>query len=165
MMFLLELITAAENTLSVFKARQSMIVTAESCTGGLISAVLTEIPGSSEVVERGFVTYSNAAKSECLNVSADLLEAHGAVSREVALAMASGALENSKADFSVAVTGVAGPDGGTPEKPVGLVYIAAADRDGHTVDQVLRLGDIGRTRVRFETVIAALGLVTGMLDC
>jgi len=159
-----ELAAAAEQTLKLFKARQKMLVTAESCTGGLISAVLTEIPGSSAVVERGFVTYSNAAKSECLNVSADIIKVHGAVSREVAVAMAAGALANSVADFSVSVTGVAGPDGGTYAKPVGLVHIAAAARNLDGVHKECRFGDIGRARVRVATAIAALSLVTEMLD-
>ena len=159
-----ELAATAEQTLKLFKARQKMLVISESCTGGLISAALTEIPGSSAVVERGFVTYSNAAKSECLNVSADAIKTHGAVSREVAEAMATGALANSAADFSVSVTGVAGPGGGTYAKPVGLVFIAAAARGLAGMHKECRFGDIGRTHVRVATAIAALNLVTEMLN-
>jgi nicotinamide-nucleotide amidase len=116
--------------LEAARARSIKIATAESCTGGLISATLTEIPGSSDVFERGFVTYSNQAKTEMLGVSQELIDAKGAVSEEVALAMAEGAIRNSQADLAVAVTGIAGPGGGSKDKPVGLVHFATARRDG-----------------------------------
>src|SRR5262249_45856777 len=113
----------------LYRQRGWMIATAESCTGGLIAATLTEIAGSSDVVDRGFVTYSNEAKSDLLGVPATLIAEHGAVSAEVASAMAAGALNRSRAAIAVAVTGIAGPGGGSPEKPVGLVYIGLARRD------------------------------------
>ena len=115
-----------ENYISVKKR----IVTAESCTGGLVAAALTEIPGSSAVLERGFISYSNDAKVELLGVLPYLLTDYGAVSSQTAEAMAQGALEFSLADVAVSITGIAGPDGGTPDKPVGLVYIGIANRDG-----------------------------------
>ena len=121
-MFPPALIATAESLLATLRARKLMIAAAESCTGGLIAGVLTEIAGSSDVVERGFVTYSNEAKNELIDVPMALIEANGAVSREVALAMAAGALEHSRADVAVAVTGVAGPGGGSEAKPVGLVH-------------------------------------------
>ena len=163
-MFSPELMKAAQDTLHVFSVKQKKIVTAESCTGGLIAAVLTEIPGSSSVVDRAFVTYSNAAKSACLDVSASLIAVHGAVSRPVALAMAAGALANSDADVAVAVTGIAGPGGGTLEKPVGLVHIAAISRGGATSHHECQFGDIGRTFIRIESAIAALTSASEMLN-
>lgn len=137
---------------------QLMIATAESCTGGLIAGLLTEIAGSSAYVERGFVTYSNAAKSELLGVPAELIERDGAVSESVVRAMVEGALAHSHADVAVAVTGVAGPGGGTAEKPVGLVHIAAKWRERSLCHECLELGDIGRDRVRLETVRQAIHL-------
>lgn len=136
-----------------------MLATAESCTGGMIAAALTDIGGSSDVVERGFVTYSNEAKTEMLGVEMPIIERLGAVSREVALAMVAGALAHSRAGVAVAVTGVAGPGGGSPEKPVGLVHIAAQRRGREPHHQECRFGDIGRARVRHATVLAALDLV------
>lgn len=153
---------AAEKAVAVLEAcRQAnvMLSTAESCTGGLIAAALTDIGGSSDVVERGFVTYSNEAKTEMLGVPANLLAERGAVSREVALAMAEGALAHSKAGVSIAVTGVAGPGGGTVEKPVGLVHIAAQRTGSPPLHRECRFGDIGRAEVRQATVLAALDLV------
>ncbi|MEZ5849156.1 MAG: CinA family protein [Hyphomicrobiaceae bacterium] len=136
-----------------------MVATAESCTGGLIAGALTEVPGSSRVVDRGFVTYTNEAKAEMLGVDATVIDALGAVSREVALAMAAGALAHSRADLAVAVTGVAGPGGGTAAKPVGLVHIAA-QRKGHPpLHRECRFGDIGRSAVRRATVEAALAML------
>lgn len=131
-----------------------MIATAESCTGGLIGWALTEIAGSSEFVDRGFITYSNTAKTQMLGVPADMIEKYGAVSDEVARAMAAGALQHSDADIVVAVTGIAGPGGGTPEKPVGLVYIAVATQDKSDVFEHHFSGD--RSIIRKNTVTAAL---------
>lgn len=139
-------------------ARGRMVATAESCTGGLVSGALTAVAGSSAVVERGFVTYSNAAKSELLGVPAEMLETHGAVSEAVARAMAEGALARSKAEVAVSVTGVAGPGGGNAGKPVGLVHFAAAGPAG-AVHVEHRFGDIGREAVRLESVRVALGLL------
>ena len=134
------------------------VATAESCTGGLIAGALTEIPGSSDVVDRGFVTYSNAAKTEMLGVDAVLIQTRGAVSEEVARAMAEGALAHSVAEIAIAVTGIAGPGGGTPIKPVGLVHIACARRSGETLhERHVFPGD--RRAVRLATVDKALDLV------
>ena len=139
------------------------IATAESCTGGLIIGALTEIAGSSEVVDRGFITYTNHAKMEMLDVSKETLKIDGAVSPETAIAMVQGAIKNSSANIAVSVTGIAGPGGGTDQKPVGLVHIAVMKRGHDPVHQEHRFGDIGRTNVREETIIAALGLLKDIL--
>jgi nicotinamide-nucleotide amidase len=133
------------------------VVTAESCTGGLIAAALTEIPGSSAAVYGGFVTYANAAKSRMIGVPPELIEAHGAVSSEVALAMAEGARASAGVDLAIAVTGIAGPDGGSAEKPVGLVHFACATGIGTRLME-RRFGDIGRQQVRVAAADAALEL-------
>ena len=141
----------------------AMLVTAESCTGGLIAATCTELAGSSDWFERGFVTYSNAAKIECLDVDPALIAAHGAVSAEVARAMASGALQHSSAHVAVAVTGVAGPGGATPGKPVGTVWLAWAQRG--TPPQAERLDLSGdRSDVRQQTVRHALERVQALAE-
>lgn len=144
-------------------ARDLQVATAESCTGGLVVGALTGVAGSSAVVDRGFVTYSNAAKTDLLAVPSALIEAHGAVSEPVARAMASGALSRSAAAVSVAVTGVAGPGGGTADKPVGLVHFAAAGPNG-VVHAERRFGEIGREAVRLESVRVALGLLIERLQ-
>jgi nicotinamide-nucleotide amidase len=154
---------AARRLLDEARAKRLRIVTAESCTGGLIAGLLTEIPGSSDVVERGFVTYSNEAKEDLLAVPTDVIHRHGAVSAQVARAMAEGALKHSLAQLAVAVTGVAGPGGGTAEKPVGLVYLAAVKQGGELRIKELRLGDIGRGAIRLETVAEALRLLHDLL--
>ena len=158
-MFEERLLREAESLLEACRTRGLKLATAESCTGGLIAALLTEIPGSSDVVERGFVTYSNAAKAEQLGVPADLIAVHGAVSEPVARAMAEGALSNSHADLAVSVTGVAGPGGGSLAKPVGLVHLAVARGGATTLHQELRLGDMGRGPIRMATLEAALVLL------
>ena len=150
--------TLARQVIEAAAARGLMIATAESCTGGLVSGALTAIAGSSAVVERGFVTYSNDAKTELLGVPAGLIEAHGAVSEPVARAMADGAVTRSKAQVSVSVTGVAGPGGGTTDKPVGLVHFGAAGPNG-AIHAEHRFGDIGREEVRLASVRVALGLL------
>lgn len=149
----------AQTLLAETKARGFKIATAESCTGGLIAASLAAIPGASASLERGFVTYSNEAKTEMLGVPADLIQRVGAVSREVAIAMAEGAIAKSRADIAVAVTGIAGPDGGTPEKPVGLVHMAASRRGGATIHEEKRFGDLGRHENQLATVLAAFDLL------
>lgn len=154
----------AERLLRETKARRYTIATAESCTGGLIAATLAAVPGASASLERGFVTYANEAKIEMLSVRLAMLREHGAVSREVALAMVEGALMHSPADIVVAVTGVAGPDGGSAEKPVGLVHIAAARRDGPVVHEEKRFGAIGRHQIQEATVAAAFELMERVLD-
>jgi nicotinamide-nucleotide amidase len=136
-----------------------MIATAESCTGGLVAALLTEVPGSSAVVERGFVTYSNEAKAELLGVPPDLIAAHGAVSEPVAVAMANGALARSRAHLAVGITGIAGPGGETATKPVGLVHLAIAITGEPTRHLERRYGDLGREQVRLCAVADALGLM------
>ncbi|WP_299360095.1 CinA family protein [uncultured Paracoccus sp.] len=139
----------------------AMIATAESCTGGLISAALTEVPGSSDVVDRGFVTYSNAAKQEMLGVRADTLQTHGAVSEAVAAEMAAGARDRSAAGLAIAVTGIAGP-GGSDHKPEGRVCFGVADGTGVRTETV-EFGAIGRSRVRAATVAHALDLLLDAL--
>ena len=153
------LVKEAAELLDACRAGDLKIATAESCTGGLIAAILTEVPGSSDVFGCGFVTYSNEAKTEQLGVPAELIAKHGAVSEEVARAMAAGALKHSRADIAVAVTGVAGPGGGTMAKPVGLVHLVAARSGGSMEHKEIRLGDIGRGRIRLETVSQALAMV------
>jgi nicotinamide-nucleotide amidase len=150
--------TLARQVVETARSRGLMVTAAESCTGGLVSAALTSVAGSSAVVERGFVTYSNAAKSELLGVPAPLIARHGAVSEAVARAMAEGALRHSAAQVSVAVTGVAGPGGGSADKPVGLVHFAAAGPGG-LIHVERRFGDIARDEVRLESVRVALGLL------
>src|SRR5919108_3302877 len=139
-MFPADLVDDADRLLAELRTRQMMVATAESCTGGLLTGLLTEVPGASDVVDRGFVTYSNKAKIACLGVPAQLLARHGAVSAEAAHAMAEGALVNSEADLAVAVTGVAGPGGGTAVKPVGLVYLAIARAGGTPLRMECRFG-------------------------
>lgn len=148
----------AASVIAAAGARSWTAATAESCTGGLVAGALTAVAGSSSVVDRGFVTYSNAAKSELLGVPAALIEAHGAVARETALAMAAGARERAGVDLAVSITGVAGPGGGSVEKPVGLVHFACAAPQG-VVHVERRFGDIGREAVRLESVRVALGLL------
>ena len=157
-MFPEDIQTLARQVIETAAERGLVLVTAESCTGGLVAAALTAIAGSSAVLERGFVTYSNASKADLLAVPADLIEACGAVSEPVARAMARGALAGSGADLSVSVTGVAGPGGGTAEKPVGLVHFGAVGPNGE-VHAVHRFGDIGREQVRLASVRVALGLL------
>ncbi|HUH49667.1 MAG TPA: CinA family protein [Mycoplana sp.] len=150
----------ARSLVKAFSDSGLRVATAESCTGGLIVAALTEIAGSSAVVDRGFVTYSNAAKTELLKVSEATLALHGAVSQETAIEMARGALAASNAEVAIAVTGIAGPGGGSQEKPVGLVHLAAARRDGHLRHREMRYGDIGRRGIRLATVRTALEMLS-----
>ena len=149
----------AARVLDACRTRGLKVATAESCTGGLVASALTEVPGSSDVLDRGFVTYSNAAKEAMLGVPAATLERHGAVSRETAEAMAAGALAMSDADLAVAITGVAGPGGGSAEKPIGLVHFAAAARGGRRLHREKRYGDIGRSAVRAQSVAEALAML------
>lgn len=153
----------AETLLSRFGESNLKLATAESCTGGLIAACLTELAGASHVFERGFVTYSNEAKTELLGVPADLIARHGAVSDPVAQAMATGALDQSKADIALAVTGIAGPGGGSAEKPVGLVFVAGARRGGTAkVERHVFPGN--RAEIREATVMAALSLALNLAE-
>ncbi|WP_105427674.1 CinA family protein [Neorhizobium tomejilense] len=149
----------ARQIVADFAARGKMVATAESCTGGLIAGALTEISGSSAVVDRGFVTYTNQAKVDMLGVAETTLATHGAVSKETALQMVHGALYRSQASVAVAVTGIAGPGGGSAEKPVGLVHLAAKNRSGKILHREMRYGEIGRTEVRLATVRTALEML------
>jgi nicotinamide-nucleotide amidase len=152
----------AAQVLDLFRARGLKIATAESCTGGLVAGALTEIAGSSDVVDRGFVTYSNEAKEAMLGVPSATLARYGAVSAETAAAMAAGALKNSLADIVVAITGIAGPGGGSQQKPVGLVHFAATSRDGRSLARERRYGDVGRQSVREQSVAEALDLLAAL---
>ena len=158
-MFSMEIERLAEATLHAARGRGRKLATAESCTGGLVGAALTAIPGSSDVFDRGFITYSNTAKTGLLGVDAAVIEAAGAVSEPVARAMAEGAVRNSDAAVVVAITGIAGPGGGSADKPVGLVWFALARRDGPTEAREVRYGDIGREQVRLASVFTALELL------
>ena len=158
-MFPSDLMALASTLVADFSAQGLKLATAESCTGGLIAGLLTEVPGSSAVVDRGFVTYSNEAKAQMLGIDPLLIKQHGAVSEAIARAMAVGALGHAPVDVTVAVTGVAGPGGGSAEKPVGLVHFATATRDGRLIHREMRFGDIGRTNVRLATIREALALL------
>ncbi len=154
-----EIRKAANAVLKACRKSGLMLATAESCTGGLVAAALTEIAGSSAVVERGFVTYSNDAKHALLGVSRSTLKTQGAVSAKTAAAMARGALAHAPVDLAVSITGIAGPGGGSPDKPVGLVHFAAAARDGRLIQHEARYGKIGRTKVRRASVLQALAML------
>ena len=157
-----ETLTLAARVLDANRAAGRTVATAESCTGGMVSGALTEIAGSSDVVERGFVTYSNEAKTQMLGVAVELIETFGAVSIAVAWAMAQGALRHSSADIAVAITGVAGPGGGSPEKPVGTVVFARAVRGEdpkNIVADIKQFGDLGRSEIRVRAVRCALELL------
>jgi nicotinamide-nucleotide amidase len=155
----------ARATAIIDRARASglKIATAESCTGGLVAALLTDIPGSSAVIDRGFVTYSNDAKTEMLRVPAELIADVGAVSGEVALAMALGALDASNADIAVSITGIAGPGGGSAEKPVGLVHFAASRGGEPILAMERRFGDLGRVGIRLASVEQVLSLIEQLI--
>lgn len=154
-----ELVERARTLLDLCRTKGLTIAAAESCTGGLLAATLTEIAGSSDVFERGFVTYSNEAKQAMVGVTSATLASHGAVSRETAEAMASGALAHAPVDLAVSITGIAGPGGAVPGKPVGLVHFAAASRAGRLIERERNYGDIGRTQVRRASVIEALAML------
>jgi nicotinamide-nucleotide amidase len=157
------LLARAAELLDACRARNETVTAAESCSGGLVAATLTAIPGSSDVFERGFVTYSNSAKSEMLGVPFWLIERHGAVSEDVVRAMAGGALTHSRANLAVAITGIAGPDGGTQDKPVGLVYFAAGRRNTMIASESVLFGDLGRAEIRRRCVERALSLLLSLL--
>src|SRR6187397_3645648 len=149
----------SRSLLDLCRMRKLTIATAESCTGGLVAGALTDIPGASDVIDRGFVTYSNDAKRAMLGVKASTLLTFGAVSKETATAMAIGALEKAGVDLAVSITGIAGPGGATPGKPVGLVHFAVASRDGRILHRECRFGAIGRTTVRLRSVVEALRML------
>jgi nicotinamide-nucleotide amidase len=151
---------SAERLLDLYRARGMRVAAAESCTGGLVAAALTAVAGSSDVFECSFVTYSNGAKQKLLGVPAATLRRYGAVSAETASAMARGALQRSGADCAVSITGIAGPGGGSKEKPIGLVYFATATRNGKSVARRRLFGNVGRQRVRELSALEALALLT-----
>jgi len=154
----------AEQLLETLRRRSLKLATAESCTGGLIASLLTEIAGSSDVIERGFVVYSNEAKETMLGVPRSILDWHGAVSETCARAMAEGALKHSLADIAVSVTGIAGPGGGSSEKPVGLVHFGCASRGGETNHRRYVFAKASRHEVRMKSVNAALDLIEAQLE-
>ena len=162
-MFSNDIIQLATEILELARKNDLQIATAESCTGGLIISALTDIAGSSDVVDRGFITYSNLAKQQALLVNANSVNNFGAVSKETALEMCQGALKNSAASIAVSVTGIAGPGGGSNEKPVGLVHIAAQKMGQSPIHIEQRFGDIGRSAVREATVVAALSLLKNVI--
>ena len=162
-LFAPEIRSKAEALIESCRQRRLMLTTAESCTGGLLSALITEIPGSSDVFTHGFVTYANEAKKSMLGVGGLNLKFHGAVSDDVAIAMAEGALKKSEAAISVSITGIAGPGGATPDKPVGLVHLASARKGYKTLHQQFNFsGD--RSEVRLRAVLAAIELLQQQLN-
>ena len=158
------LIEAAADLLAVCKPKGLMVVTAESCTGGLVAAALTDAPGASSTVFGGFVTYANEAKTGFIGVPAGLIAQHGAVSEQVARAMVEGALAASPAQLAVSITGIAGPKSDDSHKPVGLVHLAAARRDGAIIHREKRFGDIGRGAVRRQSALEAIAMLKELAD-
>jgi nicotinamide-nucleotide amidase len=155
-----ETLDAAKALLELCKKKKLTLATAESCTGGLVAAGLSEIPGSSLVLDRGFVTYSNEAKQEMLGVTPATIDVYGAVSKECADEMAKGALAHAQVDLAVSITGIAGPTGAVPGKPIGLVFFCAASRSGRVIAHDRKYGDIGRVEVRRKSVLQALAMLT-----
>lgn len=162
-MFAPDLLNRAETFLERCRTQHLTVVTAESCTGGLLAGLLTTVPGASDVIERGFITYSDDAKIDVLSVGRDAIDHHGAVSAHVARDMASGALQHSRSEIAAAITGIAGPGGGSEHKPVGLVYIAVKRRGSEAIVKSCTFGDVGRARVRLEAVDTALDMLDGLV--
>ena len=154
-----DIVVAAKRLLDICKRKNLLVATAESCTAGLVAGTLTEVPGTSSILDRGYITYSNEAKHEMLGVSHEILNKFGAVSRETAEAMVRGVLGHSRVHLAVSVTGIAGPDGGSKEKPVGLVHFAATSRSGKLTHAEKRYGNIGRDKVRKESVLQAFRML------
>jgi nicotinamide-nucleotide amidase len=159
-----EIIDASITLLDLCTEKELTVATAESCTGGLVAGALSEIPGSSAVLDRGFVTYSNEAKQQMLGVTPSTLDVFGAVSKECAEEMAKGALAHAQVDLAVSITGIAGPTGATPGKPIGLVYFCAASRSGRVIAHDRKFGDIGRSNVRRASVIQALAMLQELAE-
>ena len=157
-------IVAAKALLDICTKKQLTLATAESCTGGLVAATISEISGSSAVLDRGFVTYSNEAKLQMLGVTPATIDVYGAVSRECAEAMAKGALAHASVDLAVSITGIAGPTGAAPGKPIGLVYFCAAARSGLVIAQNRKYGNIGRANVRHQSVLQALAMLQELAE-
>jgi nicotinamide-nucleotide amidase len=159
-----EITAAVEALLDLCKAKKLMVATAESCTGGLVAAAISEISGSSLVLDRGFVTYSNEAKQQMLGVTPATIDVYGAVSTECAEEMAKGALAHAQVDLAVSITGIAGPTGAVPGKPIGLVYFCAAARSGRIIAHDRKFGDIGRAKVRRASVLQALAMLRELAE-
>ena len=159
-----ELLVAAETVLNLCKSKKLTLATAESCTGGLVAAALSEIPGSSLVLDRGFVTYSNEAKQQMLGVTPATIDVYGAVSTACAEEMAKGALAHASVDLAISRTGIAGPTGAVRGKPIGLVYFCAASRSGRVIAHYRKYGDIGRANVRRECVLQALAMLQELAE-
>ena len=159
-----DIVEAAKNLLAICKRKNLLVATAESCTAGLVAGTLTEIPGVSSILDRGYITYSNEAKHEMLGVPRDVLDTHGAVSAQTAEAMVRGVLGRSRVHLAVSVTGIAGPDGGSEKKPVGLVFFGAGTRGGKLVSVEKRYGDIGRDKVRKQSVLQAFRLLHDLAE-
>jgi nicotinamide-nucleotide amidase len=159
-----ELYHSATALLDLCKARHLTLATAESCTGGLLAAALTDIAGSSAVMDRGFVTYTNESKQQMIGVPPMTIEKYGAVSRETAEAMAKGALAHAQVDLAVSVTGIAGPTGAMPGKPIGLVHFAAASRSGRLIHHDRKFGDVGRSEVRRQSVLQAMAMLRELAE-
>jgi nicotinamide-nucleotide amidase len=159
-----DIVEAAKNLLAICKRKNLLVATAESCTAGLVAGTLTEIPGVSSILDRGYITYSNEAKHEMLGVPRDILDKHGAVSWQTAEAMVRGVLGHSRVHLAVSVTGIAGPDGGSADKPVGLVFFGAASRAGKIVAAEKRYGDIGRDKVRKNSVLQAFKMLHDLAE-
>ena len=159
-----ELLVAAETVLNLCKSKKLTLATAESCTGGLVAAALSEIPGSSLVLDRGFVTYSNEAKQQMLGVTPATIDVYGAVSTACAEEMAKGALAHASVDLAISITGIAGPTGAVRGKPIGLVYFCAASRSGRVIAHYRKYGDIGRAKVRRECVLQALAMLQELAE-
>jgi nicotinamide-nucleotide amidase len=157
-------IDAAKALLDICSRKKLTLATAESCTGGLVAAMISEIPGSSAVLDRGFVTYSNEAKQQMLGVTPATIDVYGAVSAECAEEMAKGALAHASVDLAVSITGIAGPTGAVPGKPIGLVYFCAASRSGRVIAHDRKYGDVGRTKVRELSVLQALNMLHELAD-
>lgn len=155
---------AANALLEICKTKKLTLATAESCTGGLVAATISEIAGSSLVLDRGFVTYSNAAKQQMLGVTPATIDVYGAVSGECAEEMAKGALAHASVDLAISITGIAGPIGAVPGKPIGLVFFCAASRSGRVIAQDRKYGDIGRANVRHQSVLQALAMLQELAE-
>lgn len=159
-----EIVEHTRRLLDICKRHGILVATAESCTGGMIVSLMTDLPGSSSMVDRGFVTYSNEAKMEMLGVQRETLETHGAVSEQTALEMAAGALERSRAGLALSVTGIAGPDGGSAEKPVGLVWFGLAMTNRPAIAEKRIFDNRGRDYVRRQTAHHAVMMALGALE-
>jgi nicotinamide-nucleotide amidase len=159
-----EMVDAATALLDICKKKELTLATAESCTGGLVAGAISEIAGSSAVLDRGFVTYSNTAKQQMLGVTPATIDVYGAVSKECAEEMAKGALAHASVDLAVSITGIAGPTGAVPGKPIGLVFFCAASRSGRVIAHDRKYGDIGRSQVRRASVLQALAMLKELAE-